>query len=207
MSTSAAKQSGFSMVVSIIAAVLVIGLIAFIGWRLYDQHNQPSKQTNNTTQNSQNTNQTPTGNNQSSTPAQPVDPNAGYFVIKEWGVRLKPASELSGLSYSITSSQRPDATEAMLMTNQLKATNIAECNGSASGSRPLGAIVRTSTAEDLSQHMNSDQLLAHINGYYYYYYEPAQLCDPDPNSNTINNLQSSTLTMIKTSLTSLEAAK
>src|SRR5579859_4766997 len=96
------KQPGFSMIIGIVAAILVIAVVGYGGYRLYNHYNQPSKQTNNATSTSQNTNQTPIGNsNQSSTRAQPVDPNAGYFVIKEWEVRFKPVSGLGDLKYAL----------------------------------------------------------------------------------------------------------
>jgi hypothetical protein len=190
------KQFGFGRVMVIVAVLVLVGL-GYVGYRVYGHFNKPST-TNNTT-----ANQT-TGNQSTGTQ---TDPNAGYVVIKEWGVRFKPVNGLSGVTYSITSSQRPNAIEAMLMTDQLKATNIPTCNGTQANSRPLGAIVRITTAEDLSQHLNNDQLLGQVDGYYYYYYEPTQQCDPSPNFSSTNTLQSDTLSKIKTSLASIEAAK
>jgi len=176
------KQSGFGML-AIIVIVAVLAIIGYTGYRVYTAFvNKPTGPQNVT-----------------------ADSNAGYVVIEEWAVRFKPVAGLNGVTTAIVSSTRPHATEAMLMTPAMEALAIPACNSKASGSRPLGAIVRTSTAEDLSQHMSSDRLLKKIGSYYYYYYKPSELCDTSASSTAIDKLQNDTLNQIESSVTSLEA--
>ncbi len=197
------QQSGFG-VIPIVLIVAAIAVLGYVGYRIYTA--QTSRSTTSSIANNQTS---PTSSQPSSAtpnPATQADPNAGYVVIKEWNVRFKPVSGLNGVTTSIVSSTRPNAEEVMFMTPQMSAVNIPGCNGQAPGSRPLGATVRTKTAQDMTQH-DHDQFLKQIGDYFYYYYQPAELCDTDANSNTIDNLQNTTINQIKDSLKSLEAAK
>jgi len=191
VNTNDNKQSGFSAVIGIISVVVVIALIGLIGWRLYN--NQPSKQTNNATSGNQSTGQTPATSNNTTSPAQQVDPNAGYVVIKEWGVRFKPVSGLTGVEYVNLDSNTVDFT-----TQQLASLD-PNCNGQVTGLTVLGRVFRStnsSTPSTLS--------LGKVGDYYYYYYSPEATCS---SKSDVDSTETTMLGYLKESLPSLEAAK
>lgn len=173
------KQSGFSIaiVVAVVAFLVVGGLIV---WQVYQSSQQASNQT------------------ATSQPAAPQD-DQHYVTIGEWGVRLTPADGLVGLQAISRPSSLAGTEEIMLITDEMKKLNPA-CSGEAEGSRPLGALVR---AQSKLAEPGNKQFLKEVNGYFYYYYSPASSCSPDANNEAI---QSATLTKVKDSLASLEAA-
>lgn len=85
------NEKGFSVVEGLLT-VVVIGLTGFVGW--YVWHNRATKPVNSPAAN------TPPAKTTTTAPVKTVDPNAGYLVIKEWGVKLPLNNGLS-LSYSI----------------------------------------------------------------------------------------------------------
>lgn len=91
------KQNGFSAV-EIILIIVVVALLGVGGWYVFQNQNKPADTTTNTSQNDQPQEQ--------KTDEQPADPNEGYLVIKEWGVKLKmkEAAKVTytfdGVSYS-----------------------------------------------------------------------------------------------------------
>lgn len=90
-----AHQKGFS-VVELLVVVVVVGLLGAVGWLVYDR--QKSKTDNNTTT------QTSQEEKKQETPKQETvkpDPNAGYLVVKEWGLRFKTPSGLTDVRYAI----------------------------------------------------------------------------------------------------------
>jgi len=191
VNTNNNKQSGFGIVVGIIAAVLVIALLGLIGWRMYGQF----KQNTSATPNTQTTSPNASGH------TQPTDPNAGYFVIKEWGVRFKPVSGLDGLEYVMkTSISRADFT-----TQQLAQAD-PTCDASeASGFPGLGGLSRYAT--NAEQPITGATFLTTINGYKYYYGGGGAPCADSTTNATATNLLSTEKPELVDSLRSLEAAK
>ncbi len=74
------NQCGFSTVI-VITVILLIGIIGFAAWRLHEINLQKTERTQNTDSQMQ------------------TDPNEGYVVIKEWGVRFKPVEGLRDVIY------------------------------------------------------------------------------------------------------------
>ena len=132
---STQRQQGFSLaIISII--VLALCIAGIIVWRVYDsnQHKQDSQwqasSTNQTTSTA-----TTTDNTQQS--AQKTDPNAGYIVIKEWGVRFKPVDGLDGVVYGVGFNKVSSTEEARFSTTQL-AEYSNSCGVGTDSQPPLG---------------------------------------------------------------------
>lgn len=197
---SSKNQSGFITIA--IAIIIAITLLGLVSWELYSNYfskpntksnNQTSSQTNNP---AQQTNPT----SQPTQPTQPVDPNAGYFVIKEWGVRFKPVSGLDELQYVLWS----NGYNAVFTTQQLKTLD-TRCNATeSSGFSGIGGLSRFSTTS--TQPITNASLLTTINSYNYYYAGTQTPC-PDPSNKTALTLFGTENTELYTSLKSLEAAK
>lgn len=79
------NQRGFSAVEGLLV-VVIIGLIGFVGWYLW--HSRPVK-TKTTITNTSSTKNTASNTPSKSTTKPAADVNAGYLVIKEWGVKIK----------------------------------------------------------------------------------------------------------------------
>jgi prepilin-type N-terminal cleavage/methylation domain-containing protein len=89
------NQKGFS-VVEILIVIAVIGLIGAVGWLVY--YRQKTK-----TSDSQPATQTSTEQKDAveAQPTQKTDPNEGYLVVKEWGLRFKTPTGLTDVKYTI----------------------------------------------------------------------------------------------------------
>jgi hypothetical protein len=166
------KQSGFGIVAIIVGILVLVGL-GYVGYRAYTAQTNKPASTNNTTNNT------------------PVDPNAGYIVIKEWGVRFTPVSGLSGVEYALT-----DGNTAQFTTSQLQAL---DPNCSAQKYPVLGGIVRSSDASVVSS-----KSLGKIGNYYYYYYTPQGVCS---DQSSTRDVQTNSLAYLKDSLPSFEASQ
>lgn len=80
------NQSGFGAVETVII-IVIVGLLAAVGWLVYDRNNKDNndkQEVSSTTQQANNTNTT------------------GYFEINEWGVKFKTNDQLDGLYYVYT---------------------------------------------------------------------------------------------------------
>lgn len=182
------KQSGFGAVV-VIVVIVVVAILGYAGYRIYTAQTNKPANTNSTTNNDQTANTTQNSNTQTGTTT--TDPNAGYVVIKEWGVRFKPVSGLSGVEYALT-----DENTAQLTTSQLEAL---DPNCSAQKYPVLGGIVRSTNAS-----VASSKSLGKIGNYYYYYYTPQGVCS---DQSSTRDIQTASLAYLKDSLQSFEAAK
>lgn len=90
------NQKGFS-VVEIIIVLVLIGLVGTVIY-LFIQNSGLKKDQQNTTQS---TSQQQTVGDTQKTEATKSDPNAGYLVVKEWGLRFKMPSGLAEIRYTI----------------------------------------------------------------------------------------------------------
>jgi len=165
------KNAGFGIVgvILLIAAILLLGVLA---WKAYDTNRtQQAKTTNQSTQ---------------------TDPNAGYVVIKEWGVRFKPVDGLSGVEYF-----KPDSvsTDSFTFTTTTLADSAVSCSKS-SGNIIAGLITRNTETNPVN-----GGVLAKIGDYYYQYRGPQATCGAS------DGLESKTVPNISQSLKSLEPAK
>ncbi len=189
------KNAGFGVVgiVLVVAAVAVLGLI---GWRVYDANNAKNNSSTNQTGSNQ------SSNTQGDTPQnRQSDPNAGYVVVKEWGIRFKPVDGLSGVAYSIGQVQDSNGT-ASFSTESL-AQYGDSCSASQTGMAPLGRLVRTLGTKDDAV-TRSTAYSAQIGDYYYQYVTPQTICS---DNTATTNLQTQTLSLFKAAIKSLESAK
>jgi prepilin-type N-terminal cleavage/methylation domain-containing protein len=93
------NQKGFS-VVEILIVLVVIGLLGTVGWLVYDRQN--NKKTENPATESSTQQNNETSKQESSTQqVEKTDPNEGYLVLKEWGLRFKIPSGLADVKYTI----------------------------------------------------------------------------------------------------------
>ncbi len=87
------NQKGFS-IVEILVVIVIVGLLGAVGWLVYDSQKDKTSETSNTSSTTK----------KAETPKQETvkpDPNAGYLVVKEWGLRFKTPSGLTDVRYAI----------------------------------------------------------------------------------------------------------
>jgi hypothetical protein len=173
------KQHGFSALI-IVLSIALVGVIGFVGWRMYDSSQQANNQ-----QNAQN------GNGQTQEPT--TDPNEGYVVIKEWGVRFKPVEGLSGVEY-FRASDTPQSFDRFELSTKEAGKRDVRCK--TQGFRT----VTRSSAEETTYEL----LLAKIGNFNYYYRGSDSACSTTSAS---ANLELQERRLMKESLKSLEAAK
>jgi prepilin-type N-terminal cleavage/methylation domain-containing protein len=89
-----ANQKGFS-VVEILIVTVIIGLLGAVGWLVYDRQNNKTPETSNTQASTTQKEETPKQETKK------PDPNEGYLVVKEWGLRFKIPSGLTDVKYTI----------------------------------------------------------------------------------------------------------
>ena len=175
------NQNGFSTLMAVIVVFIIIVIAGLIVWRVLD--------TNKTfnTQSQENT------TNQQSQQQAKADPNEGYVVIKEWGVRFKPTEELTGVQYF-----KPEHVTIDSITFTTTALSAASeyCRES-SGDIILGLLTRSTETDP-----QYGGMLAKIGAYTYQYRGPQAACSRDDLT-----AESKTLTALLKSLESLEAAK
>jgi Tfp pilus assembly protein PilV len=197
--TSTKHQSGFGAVLIIVAVVVVIGILSFVGWEVYTRHYK----SNSSTAKSQATNKvTPLKHSEgfASKPTPSANPNAGYFVVSQWNVRFKPSAGLSGLEYVIW-----DSGTAVFTTQQL-AQLVPACDATqASGYSGIGGLTRVSTSA--SQPIGSPMLLSTIDGYNYYYEGVQSPCVATESNTTADSAYNSANSALSDSLKTLEAAQ
>ncbi len=173
------RQQGFGAIaiVALLAIVIAAGLVV---WRVLDTNSSANSQTNNTS---------------TQQPAQQseTDPNEGYVVIKEWGVRFKPVSGLTGVTYF-----RPSGTADSLQRYDFSTQPLIdkELNCATQG---VGSIQRSSTPLELYE-----VSLGEITGYHYYYRGSQAACSDDPSNFSFEIEQRHA---IKDSVVTLEATK
>lgn len=176
------RSAGFG-VVGVVVIVLAIG---FIGWRVYDANQKPKANTS-----------TPISSEAQDAPLMggpTQDPNVGYVVISQWGVRFKPAESLGEVQYF----KPKDLSSYDAFTFTTKGLSDAATTCSASSENiVLGLLYRNK--EQLPQY---GSLLAKIGDYYYQYRGPQASCGSDDIA-----MESAALIQLSESLKSLEAAK
>lgn len=177
------NQHGFSAIIPVLI-VAALAVICFAGWRLWDssQNKQSSNNAANSSQASQQSSMQSTNT---------TDPNEGYVVIKEWGVRFKPVEGLNGVQYfkpASTSLDRLDFSTTDLIASE------PHCGQSG----PV-SIIRTT-----QQTNEFEKLLVQFNGYYYYLRGSDSAC-----SNSTANMatESAIRNRLTQSLNSLDSVK
>jgi len=170
------KQFGFTYVV-IILGVVLIGAIGFLAWRMLNGTAPPTENTKHVVS----------------------DPNAGYVVIKEWGVRLKPIQSLSNIVY--TAGELPGTDGVAVFSTEALAFYGEACGAAQAGASPLGRLLRVKGDQDITPSMNV-AFTVQIGSYDYLYSTPQAICSEDKAAIA---LQTDQLKLFKNSITSLEA--
>jgi hypothetical protein len=200
-------QEGFSAVEGLLI-VIIVGMLGGVGWYVWHSQKQVDKTY------SQTANSSAVPNSKKKTRA--TDSNAGYFVIKEWGVRAKYSGNLT-LGYKIGSLSQPQPALANISSNQLDISDPA-CKVDLSKTVGYGgSIVRyKSTDHYLMGDFNIDSGktaaqyastlkkadYSHVEDYYFFYFGPTGVCSQSQN---VKNLMEQTTAAVKAILPSLEA--
>lgn len=168
-------ESGSAHVVVIVALIVVIVCaLGVLFWQNFIQDKSQDsaiKSTSSTERNSTESEASDDDSNAKMTPAS--DPNNGYTVLEDWGIRFK-ANQLA-VSWSKTSVDSYNKTSSntyYFTTNTWK--NLAgACNTEIPLIRSTDKIVSmTSPPKALNNEMQ-------ISNYYYYYYSPQDACGTD----------------------------
>lgn len=184
------NSAGFSpvIIILIIAAITILGVVM---WRVYDA--SQSEPEGSGSADSVQQSQQPEANTHQPSPTS-TDSNAGYVVIKEWGVRFKPVEGLSEVVYFKPSNLESDV--FTFTTNTLAHASTA-CS-KASDTIVLGLITRTTQSNPAY-----GGILAKIGEHYYQYRGPQAACSTGDTLQTENE----TVLKLSQSLNSLEAVK
>jgi len=184
------KQSGFGIVEIFLVAILVI-LVGFVVWQVYMAQTSADKTANDTQQGS---------NSQVES-----SKNAGYVVIKEWGVRFKPASGLnaSDVTYYDVENNNGISNDLYGLTTK----RVEAIGGHCSHSDPgyfvsLASIGRSKTASS-----TDEQSSVKIGDYYYYAYPAQSACGDDTTTSPNSQIESEDYALLKNSIGTLEAAE
>jgi hypothetical protein len=167
------NQTGNALIV-LLFVIVFAGLTGFIAWKALDSR--------------------PAESPASSQPQ--ADPNDGYIVIKEWGVRFKP---VDGLNLSDTQYFKAKTTsDSLFVTSKQLADTEPNCGEQTSQVAPLGLFSRS--------HKEDPQLgevVAKIGEYSYQYRGSDTACSANSANYT---LESNYRKLIGQSLTKLEAS-
>lgn len=210
------KQKGFGTVLLIVVVVLAVAGV--VGWSVYSgkkaPNNSATQSTSQATQQKQIASTAASTNNQAQQ-AQ-IDPNAGYVVIKEWGVRFRAVGGLEAAMYTITPTSTdqedpsdptsrpiPMAGELAVFSTKALTQYGDSCSDKVDGRNPLGKIYRSKRA------VKNGEFLKQIGEYYYRYSGPQSVCsDNFKPGDDASTLQTQTLnSQFKPSIATLEAAK
>lgn len=162
------NSKGFGLI-GVFAITIVLALAGGAGVYVYHQNHKATTTSTNGNSTANKEGGTTTTQGSSSTGNQ-----QGYLIIKEWGVRIKPATTLPSITYTIDNSG--DHQWAVLTFKDLPDT----CAGVYHFSRALAG-------QDIDGYGNSPEKLASIDpssiqkvGNYYYYLGHGQAdCSPD----------------------------
>jgi hypothetical protein len=183
-------QEGFSAIEALLI-VIIVGMLGGVGYYVYHSQQQVDKIYTQTSNNG-----TVHNTNKTSTPSlETKNSNAGYFVIKEWGVRAKYSGTLT-LQYS------PDANDSSVLnfnSSQLKAADPTHCTDGIDGG---GVIVRYAPTDPVeaegggslgtaqqyftaSNDRAAGNYYSKVGDYYYQYQHPQSACSDKDSADTL----------------------
>ncbi len=156
-------HDGFG-IIELLVIVLVVGLLGTMAYLYMGQQKSLTKNT--TTATASVASQKNTG-----TPAQPTDPNAGYLVVKEWGLRFKVPSGLTNVQYKIfpKTAQSDDTLAFYAMPAGHTLSYASDFESNTTGVTPdhaLGVVYRSS---DATKQAYGNVVSGKKLGNYYYY--------------------------------------
>lgn len=182
------SSKGFSLPL-LIAIIATFGVVGFITWRIFAS--QQPNQTGTASQNQQ----------------QAANPNEGYVVIEEWGVRFKPVEGVGTVIHKAWPTQAmpgvggaklPDGSVRIVVSTQELADLSEDCNVN-ENSTAVWELYRTPKSLDLPQAV----IIGKIGDSYYYYFGAQAAC---VTNRTDLDLNSTTSGKLRESLKTLEAA-
>lgn len=178
------KQSGFSTAAAIVAVVAVVVVMGLIAWRVMDANKAPATQSPNTT-----TNQAQIQ----------TDPNEGYVVIKEWGVRFPISEGIADAVYKVHTTEN-GTSYANLSTASIVSKLGEDCGVNSSYSA-LGQVTRLSNNQEVTP---GYAVKKQVGDYTYLYYTPQTGCSTDASMDETLNQN---LALMRSAMDKLEAAK
>lgn len=185
------KSERGNVIEIVIIVLLLLTVIGLIIWRFLDSN---ESETNKVQQGQQTTNtETQTSTNKQS-PAPTTDPNKGFIVIKEWGVRFKLTADTQVQYYQAGDTQKYHLTTSVIDS---LGGNCTQSNNKYVGA--AGTLYRTQVKQ-----MEGGSPMATLNGYYYYYIHPQALCSATPTNASVEEQQ---VSIIADSIKSLEITK
>lgn len=174
----AEKRSGFRYIVLILSVVLV-GALGVLLWRIFSIAPAVTQHRHDT----------------------PTDPNTGYVVIKEWGIRFKPVEGLNDVTHT---TGELSGTEGMTVFSTESLAKYGEvCSAAQQSATPLGRLMRVEGNKDVTPSMNV-AFAVQIGSYNYLYSTPQAICSEDK---AAIKLQTDQLKLFKNSITSLETVQ
>jgi hypothetical protein len=192
-------QNGFSAVEALLI-LIIVGMLAGIGWYVWHANDQANKSY------SQTANSSAVPSKKTASTVAPSS-GAGYFEIKEWGVRAKYTGNLT-LNYA----SQENSSYAVFSSNQLsKATN-GGCKeyggrinrlkaGEAYENDPEGQPI-----EQVVKNKNASFVYKNIGNYYYLFIHDQALCPDIKDANSLAaTLQLQTNDAVKSLVENLEA--
>jgi Tfp pilus assembly protein PilV len=187
VSVDTKKQAGFGAV-AILAAVLVVAVLGFVGWRLYSSYSKPSVDT--TTSSNQAAHQT--GNTQTNTTNASASDQATYLDIKELGIKVKLSDSIKDAVYSYNA---PDSTALSTSSAFISTTSLAaaasSCAATAGGA--LGTIIKTSDPNVTGTTLvPNGTTVFKLGSNYYYLTEPGAPCTTDTTASSLATQQKTT---------------
>jgi hypothetical protein len=191
------NQAGFT-VVEVLLTLIFIAIVVFIG--VYIAHNHKTDTTPPKTSTKSSTTSTTSSN-----------PNKGYFVIKEWGLRAKYSGNLT-LEYKIT----PDTGTPSVLYARFSSTQLDAQGATCKSSGDYGGIISRylSTSDILSADgsdtgqtaaqfapTQSSSTYSHVGNYYYFFSRPQGVCNA---AQSAQNVQSQTVQAVEQLAPNLE---
>lgn len=174
-------QRGVALVLELVLIAVVLGAVGLVGYRAYQAKNQP-----------QTTEATQPANSPAFKEQAQTNPNEGYFVVKELGIRLKVSDKIKDLVY-VLDKQDPQA--ASFSTKSLAATS-EYCSAERS---PIGLIAKDAKPPD-----GLKEGIKQFGGSYVYYLPPQATCS---DSKEVQDLQASQIAELQKAFQTVELAK
>jgi hypothetical protein len=186
------SQKGFAAIQALLVLVIVI-MVGGVGYYVW----QSQKQVDKTYSQTANSSAAPS-KNKIIAPSAKTDPNAGYFVIKEWNVR-SAYSATYHLSYKINNLGGSPAIYSASFTSTELPNYLGACNAG-------GGIIEQANADSVLDKAgttptskNSPYTTTKVGNYYYVYIPPQGYCSDN------TTLQKQVDDVVKAVVTNLQA--
>lgn len=190
------KSEKGNVIELVIIIVLVLAVTGLLVWRFVDS-NKTASTTNNTDTATVKTEQIPNQSGTQST-TQQTNPNEGYIVIDDWGVRFKPEGSSKYTFSKVSSADYGFSTSTLEALGKYCTASEGKVN-----------LVRHTSPSAPQNEVNYGTPLhggVPINGYYYFYLGPQSAgCSDNTPSNQDVNTEVEQVNQIKSLLFTIEA--